>query len=103
MTPEEALADVCRHFCAKDGTHDDACVAIRETLRQREAVLALADRADSRRDVEHRLVTTIALRAALDDRTHGDNHAPLPDGIRLDPGYCEGCDVERRADLDSHP
>jgi hypothetical protein len=28
MTIEEALAEVHRHFCANDGTHDDACVAL---------------------------------------------------------------------------
>ena len=28
------------------------------------------------------------------DVTHGGNHAPLPAGVRLDPGFCEGCDAE---------
>lgn len=28
MDTEQALAEVHRHFCAKDGTHDDACVAL---------------------------------------------------------------------------
>lgn len=37
--------------------------------------------------------------------THSLNHAPLPDGVYLDPGFCEGCDRERasaslRAQLD---
>lgn len=26
------------------------------------------------------------------DRTHHLNHAPLPEGVLLDPGYCDGCD-----------
>jgi hypothetical protein len=26
---------------------------------------------------------------------HDGNHSPLPDGVRLDPGYCEDCDRER--------
>lgn len=30
MNVEQALAEVHRHFCAEDGTHDDACVALRE-------------------------------------------------------------------------
>ena len=29
-----------------------------------------------------------------DDPTHGGNHAPLPEGVRLDPGFCDGCDNE---------
>lgn len=35
-------------------------------------------------------------RAALTgaDATHGGNHAPLPQGVRLDPGFCGGCDQD---------
>lgn len=29
MTVDDALAEVHRHFCAKDGTHDDACITLR--------------------------------------------------------------------------
>lgn len=35
MTPQEALADVCRHFCAND-QHDDACTALRTVMGERE-------------------------------------------------------------------
>lgn len=34
MTPQQALADVCRHFCADD-QHDDACTALRATIEAR--------------------------------------------------------------------
>jgi hypothetical protein len=34
MSIYEALAEVHRHFCAKDGTHDDACA----TLSHRDAI-----------------------------------------------------------------
>lgn len=27
--------------------------------------------------------------------THHLNHAPLPAGVFLDPGYCDGCDQKR--------
>lgn len=30
-----------------------------------------------------------------DSRTHGLNHAPLPEGMWLAPGFCAGCDEER--------
>lgn len=30
-----------------------------------------------------------------DPRTHGLTHAPLPEGVYLDPGFCAGCDTER--------
>ena len=26
------------------------------------------------------------------DATHDGNHAPLPEGVRLSPGFCAGCD-----------
>lgn len=32
---------------------------------------------------------------ASDPRTHGGNHAPLPAGAYLAPGFCEGCDRQR--------
>lgn len=32
MNVEQAMADVHRHFCGADGTHDDACIALRAAL-----------------------------------------------------------------------
>lgn len=29
----------------------------------------------------------------LDQRTHDGNHAPLPAGAYLAPGFCDGCDA----------
>lgn len=63
MNVEQAMVEVCQRFCSVTGdAHDDACVVLRETL---ERVEARADRADARVDVDRRLVTTGALRAAL--------------------------------------
>ena len=33
--------------------------------------------------------------APSDPRTHGGNHAPLPEGAYLAPGFCDGCDQSR--------
>jgi hypothetical protein len=73
MDAEQAMVEVCQRFCSVTGdAHDDACVALSKALlcaeRDERAVLAglaLADRADARADVNRRLVTTDALRAAL--------------------------------------
>lgn len=73
MNVDRALTEVCQRFCSTTGdAHDDACVALSKALlcaeRDERAVLsglALADRADARADVDRRLVTTDALRAAL--------------------------------------
>lgn len=71
--------------------------AVAETLAP---VRALADRADARTDVNHRLVTTIALRAALPDEPEGAGvmaDTAEIDTVTLEPwgpfemGGFEGC------------
>ena len=53
-TADDALRDVCRHFCAKDA-HDDACLALRAALTPPDAVEQWADGWDVRPLIEQRL------------------------------------------------
>lgn len=48
MTPEDALIDVCRHFCAKN-QHDDACIALRAAVADRDRWRQDWEDADARR------------------------------------------------------
>lgn len=93
MNAEEALAEVHHHFCAKDGTHDDACVAFSEVLLRAESAeravwsgLVLADRADARVDVGRRLITTAALRAALLTSKRPESCIAPPGSLCVDTG-----------------
>ena len=82
------------------GCYDDACC-------QPEAPAATEDKADDGCDCVELCsmgpTCPGGILAGLDgagcwrDATHGGNHAPLFDGVLLDPGYCDGCDALRAA------
>ena len=80
-THEDALRDVCRHFCAKDA-HDDACVVLRAALATPPGQVT-----EEQRRIQDSINPMIRrLREALDDslRDGGDGMSERRSEVQVD-------------------
>jgi hypothetical protein len=77
----------------RDTLTDDERKALLDVFRQAGPIEVHP--ADIFAAVECILADRAASTVQTENGTHGNNHAPLPKGTMLDPGYCEGCDRER--------